>query len=84
MPRARIPTAQPQARKPGSLLGLAEIAEQLGISKQRANQLVRRVGFPAPDDVLRMGVVWRAEPVEKWVREYRAAKPGGSAGSDTS
>jgi predicted DNA-binding transcriptional regulator AlpA len=75
VPRKRIPTAQPRARKPGSLLGVGEIAELLGVSRQRASILTRRADFPAPEVELRMGMVWRAAPVERWLAEYRRANP---------
>lgn len=71
MPRARIPTTTQRPTAPGSLLGIAEIAEVAGISRQRASVLSQRVGFPPPVVELRMGKVWRAKPVERWLAEYR-------------
>jgi prophage regulatory protein len=50
------------------LVGLTEIAEMLGISRQRADQLVRQAGFPAPDAVITAGRIWRTEDVEAWAR----------------
>lgn len=71
VPRKRIPTATPVATAPGSLVGVAEIAELAGVSRQRVSVLVQRVGFPAPVVELRMGKVWRAKPVERWLEAWR-------------
>ncbi len=51
------------------LVGLAEIAAMLGVSRGRADQLVRQAGFPAPDAVLTAGRIWKREDVEAWARE---------------
>lgn len=48
------------------VMGAAEIAELLGVSRQRVQQLVTRVDFPAPIGTLTMGRVWRREAVEAW------------------
>lgn len=48
------------------LVGIHEIAEALGVSRQRADVIVKRPGFPKPVDELRMGRVWRASDFEKW------------------
>jgi len=53
------------------LMGAAEIQELLGVGRARAYQLVNRKGFPDPAAVLKMGSVWLAEDVERWVREHR-------------
>jgi predicted DNA-binding transcriptional regulator AlpA len=52
-----------------ALMGLAEIAEFLGISRQRADQLARTVGFPAPIATLAGGRIWDRENVEQWARD---------------
>jgi predicted DNA-binding transcriptional regulator AlpA len=72
MPRARIPTADSKPRRPGSLVGVAEIAELAGVSRQRVIILAKRADFPAPEVELRMGKVWRAKPVETWISKWRA------------
>jgi predicted DNA-binding transcriptional regulator AlpA len=84
MPRQRLPTADPQPTAPGSLLGVSEVAELAGISRQRAHVLTRRAGFPAPVVALKMGLVWRAVPVERWLAEYEKRKgtsPGAGGAS---
>lgn len=48
------------------LLGINEIAETLGVSRQRADQLAKRPDFPKPVAELRMGRIWRASDFEKW------------------
>lgn len=53
------------------LLGLAEIAEKYGVSKNSANAWTRRHDFPAPMALLKMGPVWDDSAVTAWRR------PGG-------
>ena len=57
------------------LLGLTEIGEGLGLSKQRVHGLAREIGqdFPAPLAELRQGRVWDADTVEKWAAEHGRA-----------
>lgn len=49
-----------------NLVGIHEIAEALGVSRQRADVLARREDFPKPVAVLQMGRVWRVSDFEKW------------------
>lgn len=53
------------------LMGAAEIADRLGVSRQRVQQLIARADWPAPYATLEMGRVWRSEDVEAWIREHR-------------
>lgn len=53
------------------LMGMAEIAERLRLSRERASQLANRRDFPLPVARLKMGQVWLADDVDEWVREYR-------------
>ena len=55
------------------VVGAHEIGEMLGVTRQRANQLAREVGFPRPLGVLRMGKVWRRSVVEAWARDHGRA-----------
>lgn len=48
------------------LMGLHEVAELLGVSRQRADQLVRERDFPRPVAELKAGRIWRTGDVEKW------------------
>ncbi|WP_377324986.1 helix-turn-helix transcriptional regulator [Pimelobacter simplex] len=54
---------------PEHLMGVAEVAELLGVSRQRVTQLAKAAGFPRPYDTLAMGPVWLKVDVEKWARE---------------
>ncbi|MET8091915.1 hypothetical protein [Micromonospora sp. NPDC005220] len=54
------------------LVGLAEIRAMLGgISRQRANIIANKKGFPDPVAQLVMGKVWRRRDVEKWIAANR-------------
>jgi hypothetical protein len=48
------------------LLGLAEIAENLKVSKRTALKYSQRADFPAPVAKLASGPVWDADSVERW------------------
>lgn len=52
-------------------MGAAEIAERLGISRQRTYTLIMRRDFPPPMAKLEMGQVWDSADVEEWIRENR-------------
>lgn len=52
------------------LVGTAEIAKMLGVSRQRVHQLTSSPGFPEPESRLEMGVIWDAEKVRTWAREH--------------
>jgi predicted DNA-binding transcriptional regulator AlpA len=50
------------------LVGAAEIAAMLGVSRQRVQQLISRPDFPAPAVTLAMGKVWRTADVQAWAK----------------
>ncbi|HEY5013940.1 MAG TPA: helix-turn-helix domain-containing protein [Acidimicrobiia bacterium] len=50
------------------LVGQAEIANMLGVTKQRVHQLARTEGFPAPTAELAAGRIWRRKDIEAWAR----------------
>lgn len=52
------------------VMGVSEIAERLGVTKKRADQLVKEKGFP-DGRRLKMGTVWFTEDVEAWIARYR-------------
>ncbi|WP_234361471.1 DNA-binding protein [Plantactinospora sp. BB1] len=52
------------------VMALAEVADYLGVSRQRAAVLVDRPDFPAPLDTLTVGRIWSAADV----REYAARR----------
>ncbi len=55
----------------GKLYGTAEIADRLGVSRQRAYIISRQRTFPESYDDLEGGSVWRIEDVEAWIRANR-------------
>lgn len=56
-------------RVPEPLMGLTEIAELLGVTRQRAHQLAATYGFPEPLARLAVGPIWSRKDVERWARE---------------
>jgi prophage regulatory protein len=54
--------------QPGDLVGVTEIGDLLGVSRQRADQLTRTEAFPDPVAVLSAGRIWRRADVEAWAR----------------
>ncbi|WP_405098899.1 helix-turn-helix transcriptional regulator [Micromonospora sp. NBC_01412] len=56
-------------------MGPYEIAERLGVSRQRFQQLARYPTFPKPYQELRGMKVWLAEDVEEWIKKYRQPRP---------
>jgi predicted DNA-binding transcriptional regulator AlpA len=55
----------------GRLYGTAEIADRLGVTRQRAYVISRQRTFPESWDDLEMGSVWRREDVEAWIAANR-------------
>lgn len=47
-------------------MGLKEIADLFGVSKQRAGQLADSEGFAKPLGEISAGRVWRRIDVERW------------------
>jgi hypothetical protein len=64
-----------QAYTMPELMSAAEIADALGISRQRVHQLRSTAGFPEPLADLRGGAVWDAAAVRKFARTWQR-KPG--------
>ncbi|WP_245722241.1 helix-turn-helix transcriptional regulator [Micromonospora matsumotoense] len=62
-------------RGPGSLMGPYEIAQRMGVSRQRFQQLTRHPTFPRPYQELRGMKVWLAEDVEEWITKHRPPRP---------
>jgi hypothetical protein len=53
------------------LLGVGELAQLLGVTRQRASALAKSKNFPAPVAALRAGPVWTGPSVRRFVREWR-------------
>lgn len=51
------------------MVGAQEIAQMLGVSRQRVQQIVKRADFPQPQVVLAMGKVWHTDDVIEWARQ---------------
>ena len=61
----------------GHLVGLSEIASMLGVTRQRASQLVRDYDdFPPPVAKLASGRVWETAAVEAWAKAHPERPPG--------
>lgn len=59
----------------GTLMGTAEIADYLGVSRQRVQQLAGRPDFPKPVDTLAMGNVWARDDIERWATRHPRRRP---------
>lgn len=53
------------------LVASHEVQEMLNVSRTRAYQITNSKSFPDPVAVLSVGRIWRAEDVERWIREHR-------------
>lgn len=56
------------------VMGVAEIAERLGVGRSRADQITREKDFP-DGRRLKMGTVWSTSDVEAWVKRRRPEPP---------
>jgi len=54
------------------VMAAAEIADYLGVSRQRVAVLVERADFPPPIAHLSVGRIWRTSDVRQWA----ASRPG--------
>lgn len=52
------------------VLGFAEIAVALGVSKTRASALIARADFPAPIATLSMGRIWSYDDVAAYCEHH--------------
>ena len=52
------------------LVGVTEVRELLGVSRQRVHQIIREhADFPEPVAELAAGRIWLRQEVESWARE---------------
>jgi hypothetical protein len=56
-------------------LHLVEIAELLGVSKQRTHQIADEPGFPAPAGRDARGRLWNRRDALAWARPWRMERP---------
>ena len=52
--------------EPAPHVGLTEIAQILGVKRQRAYVLAKRKDFPAPVTATKAGRAWKRADIEKW------------------
>ena len=50
------------------IVGVLEIADLLGVSRQRVQQLVHRADFPEPCYRMRAGDFWLLADIEAWAK----------------
>ncbi len=62
------------------LLGVSEVADALGVSKQRVAELSESASFPSPIVRLRAGPIWERSAIARFLGQW-ARKPGRPAGS---
>ena len=62
------------------VVGLAEVADLLGVSKRTATRYAARSDFPKPAAKLAMGPIWLTDDVEDWISRtpVRRGRPPGS------
>lgn len=53
------------------LMGIAEVAELLRVTRQRADQLRDNSTFPRPVANLRCGTIWNAEDIRAWALTWQ-------------
>lgn len=59
------------------LVGMAEIAEMLGVTRQRVSQLIETYeDFPKPEVELSGGRVWSRTAIETWIATHPERGPG--------
>lgn len=63
------------AEEPEQFVGVAEVADILGVSKQRVSELRGGPGFPEPVTELAAGPVWRLSTLQRFVAEW-PRRPG--------
>ncbi|CAM4216134.1 hypothetical protein MYAV107488_04200 [Mycobacterium avium subsp. paratuberculosis] len=68
-------TRRAEAPSMPELMSAAEIADELGVRRQRVHQLRATSAFPAPLAELRGGAVWDAAAVRKFAQDWQR-KPG--------
>ncbi|WP_239341496.1 AlpA family transcriptional regulator [Frankia sp. CiP3] len=55
-----------------TLVGIHELAEMMGVSRTRADQLSRRESFPEPAVHHARVRLWDEAEVREWIRTYRS------------
>ena len=55
--------------KPPPVLAAAEIAQMLGLSRQRVTQLSAKPDFPVPIATLSVGKIWAYDDIKAWAEQ---------------
>jgi predicted DNA-binding transcriptional regulator AlpA len=79
MPRGRMRTQDED--EPGPLVGLAEAADLLGVTKRTATDYTKRGDFPAPVQRLAATPVWKRAEVAAWAADKLPLTRGRPASS---
>jgi predicted DNA-binding transcriptional regulator AlpA len=58
-----------------ALVGIKEVADMLGVSRTRADQLSRRPGFPEPKVKHARVRLWEDRDVQAWMKANRRSSP---------
>lgn len=58
------------------LMGAAEVAAELGVTRQQAHRLAQRSDFPKPVAVLAAGKIWRGRDIRRWQSNHADRRPG--------
>ncbi len=59
------------------LVGVAEVADMLGVSRQRVNRMIQTIAdFPEPEVEVAAGRIWERAAVERWINAHPVRKPG--------
>ncbi|WP_256789859.1 sigma factor-like helix-turn-helix DNA-binding protein [Frankia sp. AvcI1] len=61
------------------LMTTGDIAERMGITRERVRQLSHRADWPAPARVIGELRAWRRDDVEEWISTHRPGLAGGPA-----
>jgi predicted DNA-binding transcriptional regulator AlpA len=63
--------------KAGPVVGLQEVAEMLGVTHQRADQLAKAYDdFPEPVAVLAVGRIWSRDAIDRWISVHTTRPTG--------
>lgn len=59
------------------LVGVAEIAELLGVSRQRVDRITKTFDdFPEPEAELSAGRVWSRHDIDVWIKKHPQRRVG--------
>src|SRR5438132_13141985 len=78
--RVALEAAEDVASHPGiskapEFVGIAELAELLAVTKQRASELAKSADFPEPLTVLKAGPVWTRASIARYLTTW-SRRPG--------